>query len=410
MDTESMVAGEAGSASEEAQVTAETIDLAEAIESVDEVATSEHGGEGVEDSAVLDPLMESAEILPELSTTRDEEFKKIGGEIVFERKVHRAYNGWDNLRWMAFAGVRKVKYCDWMYRFVPGRKALFWSGDQYLDRKIAIYEEPNVIMILRTPSNIDELREILDLPAGSKIEDPDTVAKSYLLVESVIDPNMCKLRMSPLTNVTSILPNVADDDFRRRSCFELITPSETLAFSAVRLRRGAERSLTSFTDSGAFLETSSAEFAFKKTICSAHFLRDEVGSSADLSWKHQIILGTLHSYVVLGKQTDLDKAIEAALLAAKADLPPGEESLGFLDPRIVDALDETGRSPLHYACVSRSSAAVASLSKVGANVDLRTEPNSMTPLALCSKNLDDKSIAAILQCNRRPNALDGLGR
>lgn len=342
---------------------------------------------------------------------RDEELQVIGAEIMFERNPNAAYNGWDNLRWMSYSGVRKVKFCEPMYRFVAGRKTLFWSGDQYLDRIVAIYEEPNLILVLRRPNTLLELREYLDLPPGATIEDPDEVYKSFLIVESAIDPNTCKLRLSSLTTVTSVLPGVERDDYRRQSCFELLTPTETVVLSAVRLRKGAERALTSFTDSGAFLETSSAEFALKKSLCDAHILKENSTANLDLSWKHQIIVGTLHSYVVLGNQKHLEIAIAEAMRRAKREKSADhEDSRDFLDPRVVDALDENGRSPLHYACFGRSSTAVAMLANAGANVDLRIEPNNVTPCHLCAQLLDDKGLAAILSANRRPNSIDAHGR
>jgi hypothetical protein len=350
-----------------------------------------------------------AEAPVELSP-RDEELKKIGGEVIFERKSNASYNGWDNLLWMSFNGIRQVRYCEPMSRLIPGRKSLFWSGDEYLPRKLVVFDEPSVILVLRQTQSLSELRELLDLPAGSKIEDPDNACKSFLVVESVIDPKTCKLRLSPLTTVTSIQSDVKEDDLRRRSCFELITPNESVILSAVQLRTGPEKFLTSFTDSGAFLETSSAEFSLKKKICESHSLNDEVGSNSDLSWKHQIILGTLHSYVVLGNQRSLDKAIVAAMPKHQAGKSSKDETSKFLDPRIVDALDENYRSPLHYACSSRFSPAVISLVKAGANVDLRTDPHDMTPCHICAQNLDDRSLAAILSTNRRPNTLDKLER
>jgi hypothetical protein len=343
------------------------------------------------------------------TSLRDEELKLIGAEIMFERKANPSYCGWDNLRWMSYAGVREVSKCFLMSKCAPGRKTLFWSADQYAVRILAVYEEPNIILVLRAPTNLAELRELLDLPTGAKIEDPETAMDSYVVVESVVDPTTCKLRVSPLTTVTSILSDVKDDDMRRRSCFELITPTETVILSAVKLRSGAERALTSFNDSGAFLETSTAEHALKKAICDAHILRDEVGSTSDLSWKHQIILGTLHSFVVLGNQNFLDKAIAAAFHSQEASVPEGEENK-YLNPRIIDVLDEDGRSPLYYACSSRSGAAVESLVKAGANVDLRTEPDNMTLCHICAQNLDHRSLAAVLAVIRRPNVIDALNR
>ena len=70
------------------------------------------------------------------------------------------------------------------------------------------------------------------------------------IVESVIDTNTCKLRLSSLTTVTSIVPGVQDNEFRRKSCFELITPVSSIMLSAIQIRNGGAVK-TSFIDSGA---------------------------------------------------------------------------------------------------------------------------------------------------------------
>jgi hypothetical protein len=249
---------------------------------------------------------------------------------------------------------------------------------------------------------MNEVLEILDLPQGSSAETADDVFKTYLVVESVIDPKTCKLKLSPLTTVTAMSPlDTATDDPRRRSCFELVTPMENIVLSAVRLRKGAERPLSSFTDSGAFLETTRTEHVLQKSICDAH--RPEQGIT-DLSWQHQVILGTLHSHVVLGNQT----ALNAALSSAKsASSDPHSE---YVEPKIIDAVDESGRTPLHYACSARFASAVSALVKAGANVDLRVEPYNLTACHLAALNLDSQSLEVILSVNRRPSVVDSWGR
>lgn len=359
---------------------------------------------------------------------RDEERQVLGGaEIFFPRQSHQRYVGWDNLRWMSFSGVRKVRCVHFVYRYQSNQRTMmFWLGDQYVARKIVIYDEPNLILILRPVENATELREVMDLPADAKIENPNQAMKSYLIVEHVIDPKTCKLKVSPLTHITSVggTADTKDDDHRRRSCFELLNPIESVTLSAVKLRAGAERALTSFTDSGAFLETTRVEQTLQDVICEAHDPNNQSEIlSSDMSWKHQIILGTLHSYVVLGNLHLLDKAITAAFkvqqkMAAIATTQTATTNNGtnsngkFLDPRIVDRVDESGRTALHYACASRFSSAVISLVRAGANVNARLEKDSsgMTPCHISAMNLDDKSIAAILSVNRRPHILDNFGR
>jgi hypothetical protein len=341
---------------------------------------------------------------------REEEARMIGGEIMFARSQSSAHSGWDNLRWMAYSGVRKVRACELVYRYFEGRTGFLWSKDEFELRRLAVYDTPNVILVLRTAQTMTEFLELMDLPKETQV-DEHAALRLHWFVESVIDPKTCKLRLSPLTTITSILPDVPKESVRRRSCFELITPLETIALTAIKVRRGAERSLTSFTDSGAFLEASGVEFTITKCICHTHDPNPEVASAAgatmDLSWKHQIILGTLHSYVVIGNQSFLDKAILEAL---NSDKGRDNQTPHFLNSRIVDAVDESDRTALHYACISRFSSAVNSLVKVGANVDLRVQPNNMSPCHICAMNLDYKSLAAILAINRRPNVVDGVGR
>jgi hypothetical protein len=356
---------------------------------------------------------------------RDEESKVLGGaEILFSRSATKHYNGWDNLRWMAYSGTRRLKYFEPVYRFVEKPKTFMaWaSGEEYLSRQLAVYEEPNLILILRPPESIAEWKEILDVDNDDEVATIDSSSRHWI-VESVVNPNTCKLRLSPLTTVTSILKGVQENEFRRRSCFELITPMQqefSLILSAIQIRSGGAVK-TSFIDSGAFLETSSAEHVLKKVICNSH-QKESSGTPAinglyahDSSWKHQIILGTLHSHVILGSKTMLEEGIGRARKLQQHELrkvgePMNASNINYLDPRIVDALDESGKTPLHYACASRFTFAVLSLVAAGANVDLRVEPHNTTPCHICAQKLDDKSLKAILAMNRRPNLVDAFGR
>lgn len=341
---------------------------------------------------------------------REEEARMVGGEIMFARTQSSAHSGWDNLRWMAYSGVRKVRACEIVYRYFEGRTGFLWSKDEFELRKIAVYENPNLILVLRSAQTLAEFLELMELPKDADV-DENAALRLHFFVESVIDPKTCKLRLSPLTTVTSILPDVAKESVGRRSCFELITPFETVPLSAVKVRQGTDRSTASFTDSGAFLETSGMEFTLAKCICAVHDPKPVAAGDAavklDLSWKHQIVLGTLHSYVVIGNQSFLDMAIMEAL---HSDKGRDSQNPHYLNSKIVDAVDECDKTALHYACISRFSGAVNSLVKVGADAAIRVEPNNMTPCHICAINLDFKSLAAILAINRRPNVLDALGR
>ncbi|KAG7363153.1 ankyrin repeat domain protein [Nitzschia inconspicua] len=344
---------------------------------------------------------------PPISDLPEDEFQMVGGEIMFSRQPNRCYNGWDNLRWMSFSGTRKVRACDPVYRYVEGRKSFLWNKEEYVPRILAVYQVPNLILVLRRAEDFSELRELLEIPSNAAVD--DATLKSHLFVESVIDPKTAKLRLSPLTTASSILPDVSKEDVRRRSCFELINPVESVVLSAVRIRKGSERALTSFNDSGAFLETSGVEYAVTKSICSAHQpkFEDETIAPSDLSWKHQVILGTLQSYVVMGNQKYLDIGIQEAM---QSKIGRDEQNPKYLNPRLVDAIDESGKTALHYACGSRFASAVKSLVAAGADVNKRIESDDLTPCHICAKNLDFSSLAVILSVNRRPNVVDSYGR
>mmetsp|Transcript_36776 Transcript_36776/g.89051 ORF Transcript_36776/g.89051 Transcript_36776/m.89051 type:complete len:1626 (-) Transcript_36776:2830-7707(-) len=354
--------------------------------------TSDIGSANVDERPVLD--------------SREEEDRMLGGEVMFERKSDPKYAGWDNLRWLSLSGERKIASCEPVYRFFQGTHRTSWfggSGDQYLPRKIALYENPQLILVLRQAKDATEFRNLMDIPSDADVSEKDM--KSNLFVESVVDPKLSKLRLSQLTNVTSIakIDDRESDPERRRSCFTLINPFEEIVISAVRMRNGRENS---YSDSGAFLELSGIEHTLSTFICRAHDPRPTNDtSSEDLSWKHQVILGTLHSYVVTG--SDIDTALQGALLHER-----GRDSTNpsILDSRVVDAQDESGKTALHYACIARSSTAVAALVKAGSNVDIRFEPHEMTPCHMAAMHLDFKSLRSILTVNRRPNVLDALGR
>ena len=63
-------------------------------------------------------------------------------------------------------------------------------------------------------------------------------------------------------------------------------------------------------NSDGFLETKTMEIAVGKALFAAHSPIHDAKSS-DISWKHQLGLGTLTSFVVSGSQMQLEKAIAA---------------------------------------------------------------------------------------------------
>jgi hypothetical protein len=353
---------------------------------------------------------ESDAVIPSLATTslRDQEEHFIGGEILFGRSSSITYFGWDNLRWLSYAGERKASYCQSGYRLVENvTKQLFWSStvNRYEPAKIAIYSNPDLILVLRSPRDEDDLMDCLGVDI---LDDLDDAMKTFWVVTYVIDPASCKLRLSFLTTPTSTCPTGADE--RRQSCLEIITPLESIFFSAVRERSDVVRCERSFADSGAFLETSAVEMALTKALCTGR-CADLGKLGEDLSWKHAKILGTLHSYVVAADCKALDRAIKCALAKLVAE---SEAKVTSLPSRVVDAHDENGLTALFYACTRRMEQAVMSLVNAGADPLFREGALGLSLVHICARNLDDKSLSILLsvQSNKKPdpNVLDLLGR
>jgi len=320
------------------------------------------------------------------ATWTDDEERALGGEVLFERTSPAAYSGWDNLRWLSYSGVRKVRFCQPCYRLVESEtKQLFWSktGQSYVPRVLVVYDEPRLILVLRRPNSLEEVHAVLGLPDIAEIDDSEHATDNYFVVESVVDPAFTKLRLSPLTTPTSVVPDGSADE-RRRSCVELITPAESIHLSAVRVRSSIKPNERSFSDSGSFLETVATETALVQAIVGAQDLAKDIGiPGTDISWKHQLILGTVHSLVVSGDGKALDEVIQTA----KSDpaLPLS---------RVVDGIDDSGLTPLYYACARRMVHAVNSLVSAGAKVDVKVGSTGMTLAHVCARNLDHNRYVA----------------
>jgi hypothetical protein len=343
---------------------------------------------------------------------RDREEQMVGGEILFGSEANLSTGSWDNLRWMSYSGSRKIRFCQMVYRLLtPEKKNMFWvtSGRAYEKRGLAIYEEPRLILVLRRVVDMQELRLLLGLPDIAEIDNPDVALTRYWVVESAVDPAVSRLRLSPLTTPTSWGSEQADT--REKSCFELLSPAESIMLSAVRVREGIKKKERSFVDSGAFLETTAVETALTKALCDANDHAGKIGSlDVDMTWKHQVILGTLHSIVLSGNLKGLEEAIQRLRVSVK----DGNGSSKFLPTRVVDPLDENGRTPLYYACTCRMSTAVACLINSGARINVKTTSGGMALSHICASNLDDKSLSIVLSATRPsrldPNELDTMGR
>ncbi|GAX18480.1 hypothetical protein FisN_2Lh137 [Fistulifera solaris] len=323
---------------------------------------------------------------------RDKEERMLGGEVIFTRTSSGCDN-WDTLRWMSYAGIRRLQFTHSVFRVTQSEKLnLFWKSKQedYCERQLLVYDEPALILIVRRAESIEELVEILDI---SSVEIGSDALEKYWVAESVIDLSMCKIGLSPLTSFS--LPHEGTE--RMQSCFTLFTPLESILLSAVKG--------SSFSDSEAFLETTTVEMVISKALCAAHQDRHD----SQRIWKHQFVLGTLHALVVSGRQQDL----ENALLAATKKYVKKNQQPSHLPSEVVDRVDEKGFSALQLACFLGMSAAVKALVDVGANVSLKTEEDESSLAHLCVRNLDDNSLSVVLSVQTRkinPNCFTSFGR
>ena len=362
--------------------------------------------EGQEEVTKISDAVDDASAFPSL---RDEEEQMIGGEVLFERTAPAAYCGWDNLRWLSYSGERKVKFGQACFRlFENERKQLFFTKSEmtWVPRFLAVYDEPRIIVVLRQPRSSEEVRSLLGLPDIAELEESETSVENYWIVESVADPEFCKLRLSSLTSPVSSA--AMQEGERRKSCFELITPTESILLSVVRVR-SANAGESSFADSGAFLETTATETALVKAIGAAHDNAHDIGVvGADISWKHQTILGTLHSIVVSGDT----QALEEAIQYAKSRVTEADNDK--LPSRVVDVVDDNGLTPLYYACSRRMSKAATLLVGLGADINIGIGSMNMSLAHLCARNLDHKTLSTLLSASdsKDPfsNSVDALGR
>lgn len=356
-----------------------------------------------------------------VDSLRDEEDKVVGAEILFLRDPPRSYHGWDTLRWMSYSGARKVKslhnvYRRWENETKPNGISMFWKTgreQRYEERALIIYEEPSLFLLVRRPANLQEIDDLVGLDEDVD-EDPESLLRSYWVVGGAAEPASCKLRLSSLTTPTCLSPADADD--RERSCFQIITPTVTIPLSAVQhTRADSKKKEQSFKDSGAFLETVSVEQSIAKSIYAAHSQDGDPAGQVNrgIVWKHQVVIGSLHSLVVAGSTKHLENAIAYARNFSGG---PGSDvsSPEHLPSRIVNAKDDSGFSALYYACALKRDVAVGLLVKTGADVNFQSEVDGTTLLHICAQNLDSQSLSTLLsvtQPNRLdPNVVDKDGR
>ena len=113
-------------------------------------------------------------------------------------------------------------------------------------------------------------------------------------------------------------------------------------------------------------------------------------------WKHQILLGTMHSAVIKGDLQCVRELIHAA-------------ETGDLDYQAIEAADEDNLTPLHYACIMRQYEAVRLLH--GANADVTIgDSDGKSPIHWAALQLDDNSLGLLLTNVFDADFLDKLDR
>lgn len=359
---------------------------------------------------------------------------------------------WTNEKWSTKSSSRELIFCGWVYLVAKGR--FFWSGKQYISRVLALYKDPNLLLVLRPPRDLAEVSELLNIPNEfnlSSKNDNGELQESFFVAEKVIDLHTCKLRLSQLTTPTSVIIQPGPDgcnglsegggvllglggggskdtadkptrDLRWETSFEIISPSFNMHISAViapppsgdsdSVQYTTSELEEVYTGNSAIKTTSQWESVIKKALYTAHISSHTMDvHDTNKAWKHQVVLGSLHSHVVSGNYSALGNVLEIVKKGRDVTSNPS----CFRPKKIcLNKFDENGMTALHYACIRRSSTAVSMLVKAGADVTIPTRSECKTPCHLSSECLDEDSLMILLATFRPkrldPNALDSYGR
>lgn len=330
-------------------------------------------------------------------------------------EAKKRVQGYTNQLWNS--SVRELRFSGSVMRHISQEGRFFWqsSSEGYEKRMLAIYSCPDLILVLREPRSLDEVLRLLPLNAqDSSADEMKALVSSFYVAESVIDPKTCKLRLSQLTTKTSIphrdliqsgvnhasVPK--GNDLRKQSCFELVSPLDTVSLSAVVSSPGDEPlEDDDYSSVNALTETTRFEDAITNELCLAYTSTHDGDEDTDETWKHQILLGTLHSFVLSGNDKNLKNGLDSALQLQKSkytSLESDEEFNEKLGSAIVDNRDDNWLTPLHHACGRRSTSSVSLLVNAGANVLISTIEGK-TPLHISAELLDDKSLSVVLSAN-----------
>lgn len=310
--------------------------------------------------------------------------------------------GWANKRWAAVQP--SLQFSGRVFRLFQEKK-MFWCTESFAERTLAIFKimrpdstssGSDIILILRDPIDVAEVHRLLPNTQDSALstQDISSLSSRFFVAESAIDPMTCKLRLSQLTTPTSIpldhSPNKKGDN-SRQSIFDLLTPSGSISLSAVQiLEKGDKQKEQVHHDVDVIVETTRVEDSISNSLFSAHSL----AGRDDAAGTHQVVLGTLHSYVISGNDKMLQDALTAALQIQRLSAADVRENVK-LDSSIIDSRDTNWKTGLHYACERGKASTISLLINAGANCMTSTH-DARTPLHLCAERLDDKCLSIIL--------------
>ena len=220
--------------------------------------------------------------------------------------------------------------------------------------------------------NLQQSKRFVALLSGVLIVSTPVGAEKYQ-IEHVINLQTCKLRSNGelFGGDRGVISEQQGD---MNACFEIIWPGGTLEMQVDSTENKEIWMLNIYL-----------------AIC------DCVGpSERSLGWRHQYLLGTMHS-AVLNRDIGLIRELAAQCV---------EGRLNFM---VVDALDEDGYSPLHYACILRMQSIVAALHEATADVTV-ADCRGLTPLHWAAMQLDADSLS--LMCTQVFNVdlVDSIGR
>jgi ankyrin repeat protein len=175
-----------------------------------------------------------------------------------------------------------------------------------------------------------------------------------LLMEECINLQVCKIR-------TYLLPPLALTDSDLPAVFDLIWPNGSLQ-TGFMTDEGKEEWMQ----------------AIYQSICQS------IGYGNDiLGWKHQHMLGTVHSAVVLR---------DASLLQSIVDACERQD----LDFALLEAKDDSGFTPLHYASIFRFTNMIQILHDASANAEI-PDRNGLTCLHWSSMLLEDDALEILTE-------------